>query len=118
MGPAGCRTLTDVLCEELNVQSEDILDRDLQLVTRQQPTRIGPDGEYFLAPRIDDLECAATTLLAFLDAAPDCDSACAPVWAIMINTLKRLPPVCRPCFWQAVRLRPPPRPPRPATTLP
>ena len=44
-GPAGCRTLTDVLCEELNVQSEDILDRDLQLVTRQQPTRIGPDGE-------------------------------------------------------------------------
>ena len=63
-GPAGCRTLTDVLCEELNVQPEDILDRDLQLVTRQQPTRIGPDGEYFLAPRIDDLECAATTLLA------------------------------------------------------
>ena len=84
-GPAGCRTLTDVLCEELNVQSEDILDRDLQLVTRQQPTRIGPDGEYFLAPRIDDLECAATTLLAFLDAAPDCDSACAPVWAMFDN---------------------------------
>ena len=64
-GPAGCRTLTDVLCEELNVQPEDILDRDLQLVTRQQPTCIGPDGEYLLAPRIDDLECAATTLLAF-----------------------------------------------------
>ena len=84
-GPAGCRTLTDVLCEELNVQPEDILDRDLQLVTRQQPTRIGPDGEYFLAPRIDDLECAATTLLAFLDAAPDCDSACAPVWAMFDN---------------------------------
>ena len=79
-GPAGCRTLTDVLCEELNVQSEDILDRDLQLVTRQQPTRIGPDGEYLLAPRID-----ATTLLAFLDAAPDCDSACAPVWAMFDN---------------------------------
>lgn len=84
-GPAGCRTLTDVLCEELNVQPEDILDRDLQLVTRQQPTCIGPDGEYLLAPRIDDLECAATTLLAFLDAAPDCDSACAPVWALFDN---------------------------------
>ena len=84
-GPAGCRTLTDVLCEELNVQPEDILDRDLQLVTRQQPTCIGPDGEYLLAPRIDDLECAATTLLAFLDAAPDCDSACAPVWAMFDN---------------------------------
>ena len=39
----------------------DILDRDLQLVTRQAPTQIGPDGEYFMAPRIDDLECAATT---------------------------------------------------------
>ncbi|EFB75041.1 M18 family aminopeptidase [Subdoligranulum variabile] len=84
-GPEGSRSLTDLLCEALGVAAEDILDRDLQLVTRQAPTQIGPDGEYFLAPRIDDLECAATTLLGFIDAAAETDSACAPVWAMLDN---------------------------------
>ena len=41
-GPAGSRTLTDLLCEELGVQPEDILDRDLQLVVRQAPAQVGP----------------------------------------------------------------------------
>ena len=84
-GPADSRTLTDLLCEELGVAAEDILDRDLQLVTRQAPAVIGPDGQYFMAPRIDDLECAATTLLGFIDASADTDSACAPVWAMLDN---------------------------------
>lgn len=84
-GPEDGRTLTDLLCEELGVAPEDILDRDLQLVTRQAPTQIGPDGQYFMAPRIDDLECAATTLLGFIDAAAETDSACAPVWAMLDN---------------------------------
>ena len=84
-GPADSRTLTDLLCEELGVAAEDILDRDLQLVTRQAPAVIGPDGQYFMAPRIDDLECAATTLLGFIEAAAETDSACAPVWAMLDN---------------------------------
>ena len=84
-GPAGSRTLTDLVAEELGVDTADILDSDLQLVTRQAPTQIGPDGEFFMAPRIDDLECAATTLLGFLDAAAETDSACAPVWAMLYN---------------------------------
>lgn len=84
-GPEAGRTLTDLLCEELGVTPEEILDRDLQLVTRQTPTQIGPDGEYFMSPRIDDLECAATTLLGFLEAGEETDSACAPVWAMLDN---------------------------------
>ena len=84
-GPAGSRTLTDLVAEELGVDTADILDSDLQLVTRQAPTQIGPDGEFFMAPRIDDLECAATTLLGVLDAAAETDSACAPVWAMLDN---------------------------------
>ena len=84
-GPAGSRTLTDLVAEELGVDTADILDSDLQLVTRQAPTQIGPEGEFFMAPRIDDLECAATTLLGFLDAAAETDSACAPVWAMLDN---------------------------------
>ena len=83
--PEAGRTLTDLLCEELGVEEKDLLDRDLQLVTRQAPTQIGPDGEYFMAPRIDDLECAATTLLGFIDASAETDSACAPVWAMLDN---------------------------------
>ena len=83
--PEAGRTLTDLLCEELGVEEKDILDRDLQLVTRQAPTQVGPDGEYFMAPRIDDLECAATTLLGFIDASAETDSACAPVWAMLDN---------------------------------
>ena len=83
--PEAGRTLTDLLCEELGVAEKDILDRDLQLVTRQAPTQVGPDGEYFMAPRIDDLECAATTLLGFIDASAETDSACAPVWAMLDN---------------------------------
>ena len=84
-GPAGSRTLTDLIAESLGVEAADILDSDLQLVTRQAPTQIGPDGEFFMAPRIDDLECAATTLLGFLDASGETDSACAPVWAMFDN---------------------------------
>ena len=84
-GPAGSRTLTDLICEELGITAAEILDWDLQLITRQAPVQIGPDNEYFMAPRIDDLECAATTLLAFLDASGEADSACAPVWAMFDN---------------------------------
>lgn len=84
-GPAGCRSLTALLAAELGVAQEQILDRDLVLVCRQPPARVGPDGEFFLSPRIDDLECAAATLLAFLQAAPQADSACAPVWAMLDN---------------------------------
>ena len=74
-----------LLAEAAGVKEEDIVDFDLSLYTRQAPTRIGPDSELFMAPRIDDLECAATTLYGFLDAAPETDSACAPVWAMFDN---------------------------------
>lgn len=84
-GPEGCRPLDDVLADALGVDKARILDMDLNLYARQTPTAIGPEGEWFLAPRIDDLECAAATLFAFLDAAPDTDSACAPVWAMLDN---------------------------------
>ena len=80
-GLEGAKPLPALLAEAAGVKEEDIVDFDLSLYTRQAPTRIGPDGELFMSPRIDDLECAATTLYGFLDAAPETDSACAPVWA-------------------------------------
>ena len=84
-GPEGCRPLPALLAEALGVAEEDMVDFDLTLYTRQAPTTIGPDGEYFMAPRIDDLECAATTLFGFINAAAAADSACAPAWAMFDN---------------------------------
>ena len=84
-GSAGCRSLTALLAEELGVAEQDILDRDLVLAPRQQASRLGPDGELFVSPRIDDLASAAVTLKAFLEAAPHTDDACAPVWAMLDN---------------------------------
>ena len=59
-------TLRDVLAEEAGVKPEDILDTDLMLCTREKAERVGLKGEYFMSGRIDDLECAYTTLWGFL----------------------------------------------------
>ena len=64
-GAAGT-TLREVLAEEAGVKAEDILDSDLVLCTREKAERVGLKGEYFMSGRIDDLECAYTTLWGFL----------------------------------------------------
>ena len=84
-GPEGCRPLSVLVAEQLGVKQEDILSSELMLVTLQQPVCAGADGEYYISPRIDDLGCAATTLMGFLDADAVTDSACAPVWAMLDN---------------------------------
>ena len=55
-GPEGCRPLPALLAEALGVAEADMVDWDLTLYVRQAPAVIGPAGEYFMAPRIDDLE--------------------------------------------------------------
>ena len=64
----GGPSLTALLAEELGVDAGDILATDLVLCPRQAPVRIGPEGEFFQAPRIDDLGCAYATLEGFLSA--------------------------------------------------
>ena len=64
-GEAGS-TLRDALAEEAGVKAEDIVDADLVLCTREKAERVGLKGEYFMSGRIDDLECAYTTLWGFL----------------------------------------------------
>lgn len=82
-GPQDCRPLRELVAEELGVADADLVGSDLQLVTRQAPTRVGTGGELYMAPRIDDLSCAATTLQGFLQAAPDTGADCAPVWMLL-----------------------------------
>lgn len=67
-GLAGSPALTQLVAAELGVEPSDILAADLTLCPRQKPVVLGPAGELFQAPRIDDLACAYATLEGFLAA--------------------------------------------------
>ena len=75
--------LKRILAEELGVEEERILSADLYLWNRTPGTIWGADREFYSSPRIDNLQCAYTTLLGFLDAAGE--SRMLPVWASFDN---------------------------------
>ena len=75
--------LKRILAEELGVEEERILSADLYLWNRTPGTIWGADHEFYSSPRIDNLQCAYTTLLGFLDAAGE--SRMLPVWASFDN---------------------------------
>lgn len=58
--------LTKYLLEKLGIEEEALVDFDLVLVVRQKAVTVGVDQEFYMAPRIDDLACAYTTLEGFL----------------------------------------------------
>ncbi len=60
--------LVDLLAETANCPKERIIGHDLFLYARQKSCLVGSDGSFFLAPRIDNLECAYATLEGFLKA--------------------------------------------------
>ena len=60
-------TLKGLLSAELSVAEEDILAHDLYLYTRQKGSFFGANEELIVSPRLDDLECAYTSLSAFID---------------------------------------------------
>ena len=53
------------------VSEESILDTDLFLYNRQPGTVWGANGEYISSPKLDDLECAYTSLMAFVSCKPE-----------------------------------------------
>lgn len=66
---ADCRRedpLRSLICEELKISPDDLLDMDLFLYCRQPGTQIGADGEFILCPRLDDLQCAFSSLEGLL----------------------------------------------------
>ena len=64
----GGPSLTALLAEELGVDAGTSWPPTWCSAPRQSPVRIGPEGEFFQAPRIDDLGCAYATLEGFLSA--------------------------------------------------
>ena len=83
-GLEGGACLMDILAAEAGVQAGDILAHDLMLCTRQKAERVGVNGELFMSGRIDDLECAYTTLQGFL-AGEGAEEGRADVWCMFDN---------------------------------
>ena len=59
-------SLMKTIAKEAEVEEESILDTDLFLYNRMNGTKIWSNEEYISSPRLDDLECAFTSLSAFL----------------------------------------------------
>ncbi len=59
--------IMDIIAETAEVKKEEIKGFDLSLYNRTRGTVLGTGGEYFAAPRIDDLQCVYTTLEGFLN---------------------------------------------------
>ena len=83
-GLDGGARLMEVLAAEAGVAAEDILAHDLVLCTRQKAERVGVSGELFMSGRIDDLECAYTTLQGFLAGRGE-EEGRADVWCMFDN---------------------------------
>ena len=55
----------------VNVDKEDIMGHDLFLYTREKGRLLGESGEFVLAPRLDDLQCAFSVAKAFAESTPE-----------------------------------------------
>ncbi len=58
------------LAHELGLLPESVISADLFLCDRTKPTLWGAEDEFIASPRLDDLECAWTSLEAFLSSTP------------------------------------------------
>lgn len=64
----GEKNLLPLLAEQAGVNPENILSFDLFVYNRDKGTQLGPDGEFILCPRLDDLQCVFGLLHGFLQA--------------------------------------------------
>jgi aspartyl aminopeptidase len=71
-----------LVAEQLGVEPDAIVSMDLFVINRTRGSLFGADNAFFCAPRIDDLQCAYTTLAALLES--DMPKAI-PVYALFDN---------------------------------
>lgn len=101
---AAASLFRQLVAKEAGVAPEDIIDTDLYLYNRQKSVRTGLNREFISSGRLDDLQCAYSSLAGFLSAcgdsspetasmhsAPTCDlnspmdSSCIPVFCAFDN---------------------------------
>lgn len=64
-------SVNDVLEKKLGINKDNIMSYDLSVYNRDQAKFVGIDKELFVSPRIDNLECAYSSLQAFLNSNND-----------------------------------------------
>lgn len=64
------KTIREMLAESLHIFTEEILGEDLYLYVDQEPVTVGAEGEFIVSPRLDDLQCAYSTLKGFVESEP------------------------------------------------
>ncbi len=75
-------TVKKLVADQLGVDPDTIVSLDLYVINKTRGSVFGADDAFFCAPRIDDLQCAYTTLAALLEA--DTPKAI-PVYALFDN---------------------------------
>ena len=71
-----------LVAERLGVEPDAIVSMDLYVINRTRGSVFGADDAFFCAPRIDDLQCAYTTLAGLLEAETP---KAIPVYALFDN---------------------------------
>ncbi len=71
-----------LIAERLDVEPDAIVSYDMYVINRTRGSVFGADDAFFCAPRIDDLQCAYTTLAALLEAE---SFKAIPVYALFDN---------------------------------
>ena len=75
-------TVRKLVADRLGVEPDAIVSMDLFVINRTRGSVFGADDAFFCAPRIDDLQCAFTTLSALLEAE---SPKTIPVYALFDN---------------------------------
>lgn len=78
-------SLKNIIAEAANCAPENIMSSDLYLYNRTPVSVWGADCEFFSAPRIDNLQCAYTTLTGFISAINDGSCKAIPVFSSFDN---------------------------------
>lgn len=66
----GKNALLKMVAKEAGVEPEDIWGQDLFLYTREPGRILGANEEFVFSPRLDDLQCAYSSMKAFLESKP------------------------------------------------
>lgn len=60
-------TFMEILASELDVDPHDILDYDLCIYNTEQPARVGINGEFISAPRLDDITSVCALIYGLIN---------------------------------------------------
>ena len=83
-GDADARPFMELVAQEAGVEQSDILGHELVAYNRVKPSIWGGQREFFSAPRLDDLECACSSLAGFLES-DGADTSAIPVHVMLDN---------------------------------